>query len=386
MIPRILNLSDSRSYFLFGPRQTGKSTLIKEKLTASDLYINLLPERTFFSYAKEPGRFRQEILAHAQKHPNALIVVDEIQKLPRLLDEVHDLIESTNLRFALTGSSARKLKRGAANMLAGRANTYHLFPLTYEELGTDFDLERALEVGTLPYLWSYNISKADEREFLESYSNTYLRDEIQSEGVVRQISAFTHFLDIAAVNDGQLVNFSNIARECGVSVKTAQEYYQILEDTFIAHRIEPWSKSIRKRLVSHPRYYFFDMGLTNALCLQFGKLNSEVRGRRFEQFILLQLIAWNKYHKKNLQFFFWRTHIGVEIDLIISRGDKPIAAIEIKSSNQISPDALNALKEFSTEYPKVKSYIVSPIDRSRLLDGNIEVIPWKDLFHRLSEL
>jgi predicted AAA+ superfamily ATPase len=384
MIPRILNLSNSRSYFLFGPRQTGKSTLIKQSLTKSDLYINLLPERSFLAYAKEPGRFRQEVLAHAQAHPEAWVVVDEIQKLPRLLDEVHDLIESTNLRFALTGSSARKLKRGAANLLAGRANTYHLYPLTHEELSSEFDLERALEIGLLPYLWSRKFTKTDERDFLEAYANTYIREEIQSEGIVRQIAPFAHFLDIAAVNDGQLVNYSNIARECGVSVKTAQEYYQILEDTFLAYKLEPWVKSIRKRLVAHPRYYFFDTGLTNALCRQFGKLNSEVRGRRFEQFILIELLAFNRYHRKDFQFYFWRTHTGIEVDFIIARGDTPIAAIEVKSSNSsVTPESLHALKEFKKDYPATKAYIVSTLERSRLLDDGIEVLPWQDLFTKL---
>lgn len=379
MIKRTLELSKTRSSFLFGPRQTGKSTLVKEQLGPSDLYITLLPERAFLAYAKEPGRFRQEILAHEKKHPEALCVVDEIQKLPALLDEIHDLIENTQLRFVLTGSSARKLKRGAANLLAGRASTYRLFPLTFEELGPDFDLERALLLGLLPYLWSKEISTQDEREFLMAYTETYLREEIQSEGVVRQIAPFAHFLDIAAMNDGQLVNYSNIARECGVSVKTAQEYYQILEDTFLAYRLNPWIKSVRKRLVAHPRYYFFDPGITNALCHQFGKLNPEVRGRRFEQMVILQLVALSSYHNAGLDFFFWRTNTGVEIDLIVTRGLEVIAAIEIKSTIQIPSESLHALREFKIEYPNAATYIVCPTERARLLDGDIQVLPWFEL-------
>lgn len=382
MVKRVLLPSKTRSCFLFGPRQTGKSTLVKEQLKESDLYINLLPERTFLSYAKEPGRFREEILAHQKKYPNALCVVDEIQKLPALLDEVHDLIENTQLRFILTGSSARKLKRGAANLLAGRASTYRLFPFTLEELGADFDLERALLIGLLPYLWSQKISKQDEREFLMAYADTYLREEIQSEGIVRQIAPFAHFLDVAANNDGQIVNYSNIARECGVSVKTAQEYYQILEDTFLAYRLNPWTKSLRKRLVSHPRYYFFDMGITNALSHQFEKLNSEVRGRRFEQMIVLHMLAFNSYHNAGLDFFFWRSHTGIEIDLIVTRGLEVIAAIEIKSTSKVSPESLYALREFKIEYPQANAYIVCPTERARLLDGGIQMLPWQELFQR----
>lgn len=381
MINRILKVSPNRSYFLFGPRQTGKSTYVKALLASEDLYISLLPQRTYLSYLRDPNQFREEVLAHHKQHNTFTCVVDEIQKIPALLDEVHDLIESYGIRFILTGSSARKLKRGAANLLAGRANTYHLYPCVFEELGENFDLEKALTIGCLPYLWSNALNSNDQIEFLRSYTDVYLREEIQAEGVVRNIAPFARFIDIAAHNDGEITNYTNIARECSVTVKTIQEYYQILEDTFIAYRIDPWIKSIRKRLVAHPRYYLFDMGVSNALCLYYQKLNPIVRGRRFEQFIILQLLALNNYYRLHYEFFFWRTHTGVEIDLIITREKKPVFAIEIKSSTaHLKNDDTQGLREFKIEYPAVKAYILSPVDRPRLLADDIQILPWQLFF------
>lgn len=377
MLKRLLETSKRRSFFLFGPRQTGKSTYIKSQLESNDLYINLLPQRNFLNYTRNPNLFREEVLAHQKEHPQPFTCcVDEIQKIPALLDEVHDLIEEYNIRFALTGSSARKLKRGAANLLAGRADTYHLFPLTYPEFLNNFELEKALQIGCLPYLWANVLSEREIEEFLRSYTELYLKEEIQAEGVVRNIGSFTHFLDVVGHNDGEIVNYSNIARECGVSVKTVQGYYQILEDTFLAHRLDPWSTSVRKRLVAHPRYYLFDTGVTNAICQNYGKLAKETRGRRFEQFIILQIIALNSYYRYGYEFFFWRTNNGIEIDLIIARNKKPIAAIEIKSSLLNARDTY-ALNEFKKEYPDVKTYIICPIEKSRLLQDQTLVVPWE---------
>jgi len=348
------------------------------QLSPKDLYINLLPQQTYFTYLRNPAIFRQEVLAHQKKVGQFTCVIDEIQKLPLLLDEVHDLIENHKIRFILTGSSARKLKRGAANLLAGRANTYHLYPLTSTELGDDFDLERALRIGCLPYLWSQELSQEDQNEFLRSYSDVYLREEIQAEGIVRQIAPFARFIEIAANNDGEIVSYSKIARECGVSVKTVQGYYQILEDTFLAYRMDPWGKSLRKRLVAHPKYYWFDTGVTNALCHHFSTLNPEVRGRRFEQFVILQLVALNAYHRWGLEFFFWRTNTGVEVDIIIARAQKPIVAVEIKSTLSTTKLETYGLREFQSEYQDVPGYVVCPIDRPRLLAHNIEALPWQE--------
>ncbi len=365
MIERTLKPLANRSFFLFGPRQTGKSTFVQQMFAPEDLLINLLPQRTFLAYSKNPTVFRQEVLSHHQRYPRAKCIVDEIQKIPSLLDEVHDLIESHGIQFVLTGSSARKLKRGAANLLAGRANTYHLFGLTYEELGELFDLEKVLLHGTLPYLWAQALEPQEKEEFLRSYSDTYLREEIQAEGLVRQVAPFARFLDIAASNDGEVVNYSNIARECGVSIKTVQEYYQILEDTFIAHRLDPWSKSVRKRLIAHSRYYFFDTGVTNAICYNFSGLDPVVRGRRFEQFIILQLLAINSYYRLGYQLFFWRTNTGLEVDIILAKVGTPIIAIEIKSTSVIAGRDAQGLVAFKDEYPEARTLILCTGQRRR---------------------
>ena len=377
MIKREIFPAKSKSFFLFGPRQTGKSTFVKSLLDPNDLYIDLLPQRNFLHYAKTPGRLREEILAHQRDHKVFVCVIDEIQKIPALLDEVHSLIESTDIRFILTGSSARKLKRGGANLLAGRAYTYHLFPLTFMELGQHFDLEKALRVGCLPVLWKDNTE--DCREFLKSYTETYLKEEVAAEGLVRNIGPFGQFLDIAANNDGETVNFSNIARECAVSVKTVQQYYQILEDTFLAFKLPAWRRSPRKRLVSHPRYYLFDPGLTNVLAHTLGEqLNPRIRGRRFEQFVITQLLAAIEYRRFDCQLSYWRTNHGAEVDLLLSRGNSILAAVEIKSSQEIVKENLTGIKGFLNSHPEVPVYVLGHNQNLRQLAENITLMNWND--------
>ncbi len=377
MYKRIIGPPKAKSWFLFGPRQTGKSTFVKTLLKPGDLYIDLLPQRNFLNYAKNPGRIREEILAHRAQHKNPLCVIDEIQKIPALLDEVHELIESLGIRFILTGSSARKLRRGGANLLAGRAYTYQLYPLVFEELGKNFDLETALIKGCLPVLWKEDTE--DHREFLRSYVETYLKEEIAAEGLVRNIGPFSQFLDIAAANDGETVNFSNIARECSVSVKTVQQYFQILEDTFLAHRIPAWQRSPRKRLVSHPRYYFFDPGVTNALAHTLEEqLNPQIRGRRFEQFVICQLKAYLHYGKQDSQLYYWRTHHGAEVDLLVCRGNRILCAIEIKSTRNISKENLEGIRRFLDDHPNVPVFVLGHNQTRRLLDRDITVMNWND--------
>lgn len=376
MFSRQLTIDKYKSCFIFGPRQSGKSTYVKGLLGPKDLYINLLLQSEYVRFAKEPGLFRNELLHHFKTHGDSTCVVDEIQRIPDLLNEVHALIESTGLRFILTGSSARKLRRGGVNLLAGRAYTYRLFPLLFEELGDAFDMERALRIGVLPTLWRNE--REDPREFLRTYTETYLREEIKAEGLVRNIGPFARFLDIASANDGEIVNFSNIARECQVSVKTAKEYYQILEDTFIAYKIEPWRKSVRKRLVAHSRYYFFDPGVTNALCkYDLDEINPIVRGHRFEQLVITQLLAKIEYRRKNLQLNFWRSNTGLEVDLIISKGKKIYAAVEIKSGKSLKMCDINGLTQFLDEHPGVPGFAVTTDSRSRKLSERITVMPWK---------
>jgi predicted AAA+ superfamily ATPase len=375
MFKRDINLTKSKSYFLFGPRQTGKSTFVKSLLSPQDLYIDLLPQRNFLSYAKNPGRVREEILAHLETNADPLVIIDEIQKIPSLLDEVHELIESRGIRFILTGSSARKLRGGGANLLAGRAYTYHLFPLTFAEIGDKFDLNRALRIGTLPVLWESD--QEDVHEFLRAYTEVYLKEEIASEGLVRDIGPFAQFLDIAAANDGETINFNNIARACSVSAKTVQQYFHILEDTFVALKLPAWNRSARRRLVSHPRFYLFDTGVTNALAHTLTvQLNPQIMGRRFEQFVICQLTAFIHYRRLDIQKYYWRTNHGAEVDVLLCRGNRILCAIEIKSAKNIVKENLTGLKSFLEDNPGVPAYVLGIEQKRRLLEKNITVTNW----------
>ena len=377
MFKREINPTKSKSYFLFGPRQTGKSTFVKSLISRKDLYVDLLPQRNFLNYAKNPGRLREEILAHLRRYDDPLCIVDEIQKIPALLDEVHELIESRGIRFILTGSSTRKLRRGGANLLAGRAYTYHLFPLTISEIGDGFDLGRAIILGSLPVLWDSH--EEDAHEFLRSYTDTYLKEEVAAEGLVRDIGPFAKFLDIAAANDGETVNFNNIARECAVSVKTVQQYFQILEDTFLAFRVPAWTKSERRRLVSHPRYYLFDTGVTNALAHTLThQLNPRIFGRRFEQFVICQLMARVHYKRLDRQFYYWRTNHGAEVDLLLCAGNRIVCALEIKSSHNIVGEQLGGLKSFIKDNPGIPAYVLGAGQSRRRLHDDITVINWDE--------
>jgi len=380
MFKREINPIKTKSYFLFGPRQTGKSTFVKSLLTSKDLYIDLLPQRNFLNYAKNPGKLREEIIAHLSRNIDPVVVLDEIQKIPSLLDEVHELIESRGVRFILTGSSARKLRRGGANLLAGRAYTYRLFPLTFNEIGVAFDLEKALKIGTLPVLWESE--KEDYHEFLRSYTETYLKEEIASEGLVRDIGPFAQFLDIAAANDGETINYSNIARTCSLSAKTVQQYYQILEDTFLAIRLPAWGRSARRRLVSHPRFYFFDSGITNALAHTLSEqLNPQIRGRRFEQFVISQVMSFIYYRRFDIQLYYWRTNHGAEVDVLLCKGDRIVCALEIKSTRNIMGENLSGLKSFMEDNPGVPAYVLGHDQNRRILDKNIIVINWNDFIY-----
>jgi len=320
---------------------------------------------------------REVVMAHRKKSRGFTCVIDEIQKIPSLLDEVQELMESCGIRFILTGSSARKIRRGGANLLAGRAYIYHLFPLTFQELGEHFDLERALMFGCLPALWG-----ADEEspeEFLWSYADTYLREEIAAEGLVRNIGPFAQFLDIAALSDGETVNYSNIARECSISIKTVQQYYQILEDTFLAYKLPAWKRSGRKRLVTHPRYYLFDTGITNVLCHTLGdQLNAMVRGCRFEQFVITQMLATIHYRKRGIQLYYWRTNHGAEVDVLLSRGQKILAAVEIKSSRVIARESMEGFRSFLNDHPGVPAYVLGIEQTPRLIEGGIRVLNWNE--------
>ncbi|MCP4270040.1 MAG: ATP-binding protein [Candidatus Brocadiaceae bacterium] len=376
-----------RSFFLFGPRQVGKSTLIKSLLSKSDiLLIDLLLYQTLIKYKSNPEILIDEVafLIKGKKNRSRVTVfIDEIQKAPELLDSVHYLIEKfkNKVTFILTGSSARKLKKTSANMLAGRAWHYNLFPLTHLELGEDFVLGAALLKGTLPPLVSE--SRKACFSILKSYTQTYLKEEILDEAMVRNIGAFSNFLHIAADQSGKIVNYSTMARETGVSSKTIKGYYEILEDTLIAVKLEPYLKSARKRLVRHPKYYLFDLGVINSLN---GRITEEsvkpptIYGTLFEHFIILEVYRLIHYIEKPYRLYHWRSSHGAEVDLVVESHNR-VWAIEIKSSKVVQSKDLRGLASFMDEHPGAIPLCVS-INDLAYQRGKIPVIPWKLLFEK----
>jgi predicted AAA+ superfamily ATPase len=336
----------------------------------------------FLRFAKEPGRFRAEATSQIRAGART-IFIDEVQKVPALLDEVHGLIEETRARFLLTGSSARKLRRGGANLLAGRAATRRLHPLTSQEIGESFDLDRALRFGTLPPV----VAGDDESalELLAGYAETYLREEIQAEGIVRNVGGFARFLDVASAQSGELLNASAIARDAGISARTVLSYFEILEDTLIGLRLEPWRRSPRARLVGHPRVSFFDTGVTNALARRLhAQIDPSLRGRLFEQWVVNECTRLLDYRFPETRLFYWRTHHGAEVDLLFERHGKLRLAAEIKSGRTVSSADLSGLRSFSEAHARVPRAVVATVPEPFSV-GDVDVLPWREFFTRLSE-
>ena len=387
MYERKLNLAEllryQKSAFLFGPRGVGKTVLARGYLAQARYAasIDLLSLETCRRYIAEPGLFRLEIEQQLQDIPAPemlTVLVDEVQKMPALLDEVHYLIEryKGRVQFLLTGSSARKLKRSGANLLAGRAWTLKLHPLSSQEV--EPDVRRALTVGTLPGFYQETLSSG--RRSLRAYVETYLREEVMQELLVRKVDHFMRLLDMAGQVNGEPVNYSAIARDSGVSVKTAQEYFDILVDTLIAFRIDGWNRSVRKQLRQSPKYYFFDCGVLNAVR---GELNTELRpgsyryGKLFETFIVNELIRANDYNEAGYRFHYWRTNTGQEVDLVLSRGPQDVpVAIEIKSQLSPGESDLKGLIAFASENGTAKLLCLCRTSREYSV-GAILVMPWQ---------
>jgi predicted AAA+ superfamily ATPase len=304
-------------------------------------------------------------------------VLDEVQKIPRLLDIAHHHIETSNLKFALTGSSARKLKRGAANLLAGRAFVNHLFPLTHIEMGDAFDEMTAMKFGTLPKVTQFY--NDDERvAFLKAYALTYLKEEVWAEHIVRNLEPFRKFLEIAAQSNGEVINYTNIARDVGADTKTVQSYFQILEDTLIGFLLEPYYKSVRKQQRHNPKFYFFDIGVKRALdrtLTQELVPNTYGFGKLFEHLVIVEAIRLNDYKKKDYKFYYLLTKDRAEIDLIVERPGLPTALVEIKSANRIDERSTNIIERFVNDMPNTEGYCLSrdPIPK-RI--GSVSVLPW----------
>lgn len=367
---RLLDLKkdiQKKSLFLFGPRQTGKTHLLHKTFPDAPFY-NLLLADTFFKMSQRPQAIREELLGlrweSAQKKMMP-VMIDEIQKLPILLDEVQHLIES-GYRFILTGSSARKLRRGTANLLGGRAWTRNLFPLVSHEIG-DYDLLRILNFGALPPVYT----SENPEEDLEAYVGNYLREEIQAEGLTRKIENFSRFLQTASLYNGELVNFANIASDAQVPPRTVAEYFLILQDTLIGSLLEPFTKTKKRKAISTAKFYFFDVGVSNFLAGRKGvQPKTELFGKALEHFVLTEIRAFLSYHGDKRPLSFWRSTAGHEVDFLI--GDK--IAIEVKGTENVVEKHFSGLKALSEDLPLKRRIIVS-MDRARRLIGKIEVLP-----------
>jgi uncharacterized protein len=368
---QILVDSEGESLFLWGARQTGKSTLLKT-LFPNALWFDLLLSDVYERLSKQPSILRETILAD---RGNKLVIIDEIQRIPELLNEVHWLISNHNTRFILSGSSPRKIIRGGSNLLGGRALRYELYPLVSNEI-PDFDLLKALNNGLMPR--HYVASNA--KKLISAYIGNYLKDEIAAEAKIRNIQSFSRFLEAAAFSNGEMVNYANIASDCGVSPPTVKEYFQILEDTLIGRFVPSYQKKPKRRVITAPKFYFFDMGIVNYLLkrgeIQFG---SEVFGNAFEHFIYNEIFAHSRYSGKEYPIHYWRTASQIEVDFILGENE---IAIEVKSTTNVSSRHIKGLKSFAEEYKTKQLILVCNEPLPRLID-NVLVLPWNVFLERL---
>lgn len=350
MFTRIITrpLQAQKSFFLFGPRGTGKTTWLKHHLPGA-LFINLLQAEYYTRLLANPGQLRELIPPDYE----GWIVIDEVQRIPELLNEVHDLIESLGYRFILTGSSARSLRRKGVNLLAGRALTYFMHPLTAEEQASAFDLQQSLQLGHLPA----RFSEDDPEKYLKDYVQTYLREEVMQEGLTRNIANFSRFLEVASFSQGSLVNVSEVSREAHIERAVADSYFSILEDLLIAVRLPVFSRKAKRKLIAQQKFYYFDSGVFRAI-RPTGPLDSaaEIDGPALETLVLQELRAMNDYLQCGYQIYFWRTKHGLEVDFVLY-GPRGLLAIEIKRSTQLQHKNTRALREFKKDYPATKCYV-----------------------------
>ena len=363
--------SGEESLFFWGARQTGKSTLLKS-LFHDSLWFDLLLSDVYERLQRDPSILRETILASNLTKP---VVIDEIQRIPALLNEVHWMIANKNTQFIMSGSSPRKILRSQANLLGGRALRYELFPLIYKEI-PDFDLLKALNHGLLP---RHYISKNPEK-LISAYIGSYLKDEIQAEAKIRNIGSFSRFLEVAAFSNGEIVNYTNIAAECGVSSPTIKEYFQILVDTLTGRFLPAFQKRPKRRVILAPKFYYFDVGLANYLLKRKSIMpGSEAFGNAFEHYIFHELSAHSSYSGLNYPLHYWRTTSRIEIDFVL--GDHEIA-IEVKSTELANYRHLKGLKNFTEEYQVKKAILISNDPEPRLI-GNILILPWKVFLDKL---
>lgn len=378
MFNRILKLplSGQSSIFLFGPRGTGKTSWLKSHLTG-EIYIDLLDFSQYSLLQAQPNRLENLIPPHF----TGWIVIDEVQRIPELLNEVHRLIEHKKYKFILTGSSARTLRRQGVNLLAGRALTYHMHPLVIQELGNKFDMAFVLKYGLLPSVFDHT----DPKKYLESYVQTYLREEVLQEGLTRNIGTFTRFLEIASFSQGQVLNISEIARELGLNRSQVSTYFDILEDLLLGIRISAFTQRAKRKVIAHQKFYFFDVGVYHSVRPR-GPLDSfeEIEGAGLETLFLQSLRAINDYYELGYTIHFWRTQMGDEIDFVIY-GPRGFHVFEIKRSSQITTKALKSLKKFGSDYPEAQLHLLY-LGKHKEYHDRIAVIPLEDMLRDLPEI
>lgn len=374
LIPRLFKDS-LQSYFLFGPRGTGKSQWVSQAYD-NPLTINLLEPETHRSLHAHPERLRELIKAHPE---SKTVVIDEVQKVPEVLSVVHDLIEKKKgVRFVLTGSSARKLKRSGVDLMAGRAIVLHMHPFMASELGNLFCLEDSLHYGLLPLV----LGAKDREMTLKSYIGVYLREEVQMEALVRNVGQFSRFLEAATFSQGSVLNLSNISSDCGVERKTVEGYVKILEDLLLSYRLPVFTKRAKRETIVHPKFYYFDAGVYRSLRPS-GPLDTpeEINGSALETLVFQNLKAWNSYRRSPNEIYYWRTKSGSEVDFIVY-GKDGLFAIEVKNSNRIREEDLRSLNTFLEDYPQAQGYFLYR-GKDALKKGKILCLPCEDFLKKL---
>ena len=382
MFKRILklNLPERQSTFLWGARRIGKSSYLKDIFPDANFY-DLLNTDLLMRLSKSPHLLREEVLALDDLSRQKPVIIDEIQKIPSLMNEVHWLIENANIQFILCGSSARSLKTQSTNLLGGRAWVYHFYPLTFAEI-PDFDLLNALQQGLIP---DHYLSKPQYiNRHLQAYIDVYLTDEIRNEGLVRNLPGFSRFLDVVGMTNGELINMSNIARDCGIDRSTVQNFYQILVDTLLGYFIYPFKSKIKRDIIiATPKFYLFDVAIANYLAgINIQALKGAQAGRSFEHYIMMELMAYRGLMQKHFTISYWRTKSGLEVDFILGNAQ---VAIEIKISSGVRKSDLKGLIAFCEEHQKARAIVVSQDEAPRkLLDPiEIDILPWRVFLDRL---
>lgn len=373
MYHRIFDVENrlDEAMFLFGARQTGKSTLLKERFPKA-IYIDLLKSDVRNRFKQHPEEFRESLLRYP---PETLVIVDEIQKVPDLLDEVHWLMVEKGLWFILSGSSARKIKKSGANNLGGRAIPETLFPLVSAEI-PDFDIERAVQNGMIPR--HYMVANARNR--MRAYIDLYVKEEIIEEALVQNVDEFIRFMEVAAIMDGEILNYENVASDCGVSANTVRAYYKILVDTLLGFEVPAYRKVIKRKLYKSPRFYYFDIGIANHLTKRYQLApKTPEYGHAFEHLIIQEIVAYLAYTNSDEELTYWHTYENIEVDAII--GDARVA-IEIKSTDHVDHDDKKGIMEFAKEHPNAKQILVSR-DRISRRSGNVDLYYVTDFFKAL---